>query len=39
MKVMSNRIDKLSEEVAKLEHEISELKSENTASNLSQNES
>ena len=39
MKVMSNRIDKLSEEVAKLEHQLSELKATNDASDIAQNES
>lgn len=39
MKVMSNRIDKLSEEVARLEHQLSELKSANDTSDIAQNES
>jgi CRP-like cAMP-binding protein len=39
MKVMSNRIDKLSEEVARLEHQLSELKSVNATSDIVENES
>lgn len=34
MKVMSNRIDKLSEEVARLEHQLSEIKHTGNSSDL-----
>ena len=37
MKVMSNRIDKLSEEVARLEHQFSGFKKANAASDKVQN--
>jgi hypothetical protein len=38
MKVMSNRIDKLSEEVARLEHQLSGFRKADDTSNTTQNQ-